>query len=473
MEKDEKNSVQGIAYRVQYKTYWVLVFLLLLLTCYLLLVALPASIFADSNCTEDTTYCEGARKIRKSGGYLDPSHSNADSKGCVYEFAVVGSCETGSIFANISKDLITGVQMPDADKIEELKNSNYSGVKWVKYQYPWAKANQAELDYWIDKSTSAGYQVLLSVAKKPKNIPEGEGYAEFSAFMEDLARRERGRVSAFEIWNEPNFRGEMEGFGENTPESYLKILKAGAEGVRRGNPDALVISAALAPLTDEYDDEKFIQELSDLGGLDLVDAIGWHSNVTENIPPDNTSMRGFQRVKIGLKYGKPVWITEFGWARDLAGIDRATQEKYIKKAFEIAPSLGNIKAMFVWNFGFGGTVDPSFAQWDIESEVSGGTSLANNLLLPSPSIRTYAQNLSDSCGADKNGFAIPCYKIGFFEEQALLATKAGAKQATENYLTYNKILSEIENYIASTSAFMRAKSYNLAGQEKANACLAQ
>lgn len=329
----------------------------------------------SNQCTDDTYYCEDGRKIHKNGGYYDPSHGNADSNGCVYAFDSAGSCGSNSPISGVSSKLITGVQLPSGDTIERLLKSDYSGVQWVKFQYPWANGREETLDKWIDKATGEGYKVLLSVAKKPKNIPNDEGFEEFGRFMEDLARHEGDRVRAYEIWNEPNISGEWEGFSDPDPERYIKLLKYGAEGVKKGNPNAIVISAALAPLAGgkDYDDEKFFKEFISLGGLKYVDAIGWHSNVVENIPPDNSSLRGFQRVRLALGQGKPVWITEFGWNRSLAGIDAKTHGEYIKKAFEVAPKLGSsadgIQAMFIWNFGFGKEGnDPDFMNWDIEGQ---------------------------------------------------------------------------------------------------------
>lgn len=43
-------------------------------------------------CTDDVRYCDSGRTIHKTGGYYDPNHSLADSRGCVYAFVPEGSC---------------------------------------------------------------------------------------------------------------------------------------------------------------------------------------------------------------------------------------------------------------------------------------------------------------------------------------------------------------------------------------------
>ncbi len=274
--------------------------------------------------------------------------------------------------------LIKGAQIPSDQTVSRLKQSPYKDVGWVKFQYQWANPD-APVETWVDQARASGYKVLLSVAKKPlpPKMPDDEGYEDFGAFMENLSRKMGSRVDAYEIWNEPNLRGEWAGFGQPNPKSYVRLLKEGYNGVKRGNPSAKVISAALAPLSGEYNDDQFFQEFVAAGGLEYADAVGWHSNVVKNIPPKDPHPEGFQRVKIALTSGKPVWITEFGWDRNQAGIDRATHDRYIKEAFDIAPSLGNIEAMFIWNFGFSKeSSDKSFVGWDIEGNP--GVSLANN-----------------------------------------------------------------------------------------------
>lgn len=268
--------------------------------------------------------------------------------------------------------LETGVQIPDSNTLPRLSSAPFK-FSWVKFQYSWRGAKDQPVDTWVKEAKQAGYKVLVSVAKKPSGVPTGEaGYAQFQAFMQDLSSRLGSNVDAYEIWNEPNLQDEWRDWGEINPQEYLKLLRVGVLGVRAGNANAKTISAALAPLSGDYDDIKYFSELLSAGltNINGLDGIGWHSNVTANIPPQNDSLEGFQRVKTALKTPKPVWITEFGWDRGRAGIDSATQIKYITDAFEVGNSL-DVQTMIVWNFGFG-KYNPEFVPWDIEIATTTG-----------------------------------------------------------------------------------------------------
>lgn len=217
--------------------------------------------------------------------------------------------------------------------------------------------------------------------------PTKNGYMDFRDQMKSLVSRlskDQLMPNAIEFWNEPNLAAEWsdQGLGPVNPEDYAKFLACGIKGAKAGlgsnDKMPLFISAALAPMatgTGNMDDfeffDRFLAAAHNSDGLttdafDSIDAFGWHSDVTQALAPENPSLEGFQRVKHALGHGKPVWLTEFGWNRDTSGIYPSTQIQYINEAFLIGPSLGDIEAMFIWNFGYG-ALNPDFKGWDIEN----------------------------------------------------------------------------------------------------------
>ncbi|MDD2822586.1 MAG: hypothetical protein PHQ59_00760 [Candidatus Daviesbacteria bacterium] len=214
------------------------------------------------------------------------------------------------------------------------------------------------------------------------------GYTKFRDQMEALAPRLSG-ASAVEVWNEPNLEDEWtrQGLGPVNPENYVNFMNCGIKGLKKGGYTGKIISAGLAPNAyatstgqSNMNDLTFFNSFIDKGGLNNIDAIGWHANITSEIAPsDNPGDNGFKRVQHALGKGKPVWLTEFGWDRStFRGADdyerRQLQAQYIAQAYEVADRLGGIGAMFVWNFGF--TIDspgqPEFIPWDIEGTIPRG-----------------------------------------------------------------------------------------------------
>lgn len=340
----------------------------------------------------------------------------------------------------------TGVQLPSAGPLDRLQNSNQN-FEWVKFQYQWG-SGQPYME-WVEAARAQGKKVLLSVApKKPDNLPPTEGtYQQFGQFMKELAIDLGDKVDAYEIWNEPNIIDEWTnvGLGPTDPAEYTKLLASGAAGVKAGNPNAKVISAGLA--TNAPNELQFLYDYASTADLSNVDCIGAHLDIVDNIPPDSDDDRGFQRVKHYLVYGKPVCITELGWNRSRAGIDRQTQAQYIAQAFEIAPSLGNIDLMVVWNFGFSKeNNDPDFPNWDIEG---------SDINLPpgeqaSP-IEPPSSTPSGSQTAKRSEQALDSLNLGLLPKEAI-------KDKPEDQSLWNQIASALAQLFSNPlKAFARAE----------------
>lgn len=298
----------------------------------------------------------------------------------------------------------TGVQVPSSNAVTRLSSSGYS-YKWIKFQYE--LGGDQPIATWINAAKQNGYKVLISVAKNHVGIPAlvnpptkpcpyeeelelipvewdrqgnptryekepmpDNAYTRFRDQMTQVIQK-IGNADAIEIWNEPNLNTEWtdQGLGSIDPVKFATFTNCGAKGIKKSNYSGKLISAALAPLSGNYDDLRFFSEFVSAGGLNSVDGIGWHGNVTANIPPWDTNEQGFQRVRNAFGKGKPIWMTEFGWARDRAGISRETQSLYVSEAFLASLGMPDIQTMIVWNFGFAREHqgDPGeFTQWDIE-----------------------------------------------------------------------------------------------------------
>jgi hypothetical protein len=104
--------------------------------------------------------------------------------------------------------------------------------------------------------------------------------AAFGRYCGAIAERYRGRIAAYQIWNEPNLSRE---WGNRTPDpaGYVELLRACSEAIRAADPDAILISAGMAP-TGTNDatatpDDVYLQRLYDLGFQQYVDVVGAHA----------------------------------------------------------------------------------------------------------------------------------------------------------------------------------------------------
>lgn len=290
-------------------------------------------------------------------------------------------------------------------------------VGWVKVQVSWkvyepAPGNYdeerfAELDALVERATTGGIDVLLSVAKAPdwsRPTAEMDGPpqdpAHFRAFMRALAVRYRGRVDAYELWNEPNLRREWNGVPLSARD-LVDLIQAGAAGVRDVDANAFLISSAPATTgindgVSAVDDRVFLQEMLAAGVGDVVDGVGVHPYGWANPPgasaadpapvaPTHNDHRSFffadtlddyRALLDDAGYANvPLWITEAGWgsadgmgvqppdgATFMARVSERQQARYTLEALAMAQAREGVGPVFLWNLNFAPTFGPSFAE---------------------------------------------------------------------------------------------------------------
>src|SRR5438132_1581089 len=71
---------------------------------------------------------------------------------------------------------------------------------------------------------------------------------DYANFVRAVASRYKGRIRAYEIWNEPNLAREWCGKPPSGKE-YVQLLKLAYETIKAADPTAWIISAGLSPTT--------------------------------------------------------------------------------------------------------------------------------------------------------------------------------------------------------------------------------
>jgi hypothetical protein len=287
------------------------------------------------------------------------------------------------------------------DMEETLFRVQGLGVGWIKQQVEWHTIEHGPDDFgWelLDRTVGGceafDFKLVLGVVHAPDWTREVEGqsgppadYAEFGRFMGQLASRYRGRVAAYELWNEPNLAREWRG-DTLDPARFVALVAEGSKAVRAADPEALVISGAPAVTgindgVEAIDDRVFLRGMYEAGVAQWVDGIGVHPYGFAN-PPDE-SWQDVEHVAsshndhpsfffhdtledyhaIMLEYGDTehkLWPTEFGWPSvdSMGGMDTTgweyarevseeQQAEYIVDAFHAGDQRSWIGPMFLWN----------------------------------------------------------------------------------------------------------------------------
>ena len=174
-----------------------------------------------------------------------------------------------------------------------------------------------------------------------------------------VAQRYRGRVAAYQIWNEPNLSRE---WGDNPPDpaAYVQLLDSCSAAIHAADPAAIRISAGLAPTGTTrpvaMPDDIYLDHMYRQGFQQHIDAVGVHAPgfAAPEIGPDDpdTQQRwfSFRRIedlrKIMLHHddaARQMAILEFGYTTDKVNpsyswyaVSENEQAEMLLRAYEYA-----------------------------------------------------------------------------------------------------------------------------------------
>ena len=205
-------------------------------------------------------------------------------------------------------------------------------------------------------------------------------FEDFADFVEVVAQRYKGRVTHWQIWNEPNIYPEW-GNQRANPEDYARLLCLAHERLKRVDANNVVIAAALAPTIAQdgggypgggFDDLIFFQRMYQAGAgacFDVAAAQGYglfSGPYDRRLNPLQTNVARHVLMRdIMVRNGdahKPIWLSEVNWnavpndpaIADLNRFGMVTPEqqaRYVPMLFERAraewPWVG---VMSVWFF---------------------------------------------------------------------------------------------------------------------------
>ncbi|MCY4146744.1 MAG: beta-galactosidase [Chloroflexi bacterium] len=179
----------------------------------------------------------------------------------------------------------------------------------------------------------------------------------WARYCERVAQRYKGRIAAYQIWNEPNLSRE---WGGNMPDpaAFVELLAACSSVIRRIDPQAVLISAGLAPTgtndASAMPDDIYFDHMYRNNFQMHIDVVGVHAPgfaPPEIGPDDPQALRRwftFRRVedlrKIMLRHddaARQMAILEFGYTTDTAnpdyawfGVTEAAQAELILRAYD-------------------------------------------------------------------------------------------------------------------------------------------
>jgi hypothetical protein len=201
------------------------------------------------------------------------------------------------------------------------------------------------------------------------NAPPDD-FNDFADFAAAVAQRYRGRLTYFQLWNEPNGNEEW-GKQDVDPEAYTELLCLGYRRIKQVNPEAVVLAGALTPTVAmngrNMNDLIFLQRMYNAGAADCFDVFSaqgyglWSGAMDHRLRPSvinyphHLLLRDMM-VRNGDSH-KPIWISEMGWnvaPEELPAlygrVSETQQARYAVEAYQRAqeewPWLGVINYWF-------------------------------------------------------------------------------------------------------------------------------
>ena len=181
---------------------------------------------------------------------------------------------------------------------------------WAKYDNIVALAEDHDLDVITRLSNPPAWTRELTNTVGSYAPPDDLG--DWGDYVHTVVSRYQGRIRYYQLWNEPNVYPE---WGERPvdPEGYTELLCEGYRRAKEADPNAVVISGALAPTVSldpgpgparGMNDFVFLQRMYDAGAGDCFDILSVNDYMLWSGPTD-------QRMRpLTINFSRPVYIRD-------------------------------------------------------------------------------------------------------------------------------------------------------------------
>ncbi|MDR1505601.1 MAG: cellulase family glycosylhydrolase [Treponema sp.] len=221
----------------------------------------------------------------------------------------------------------TGLSPQYVEKLDEF------GVTWIRSAADWRNIESQEgvwdfsgWDQYISRAEAAGKKIVMLLCydvpwlykdnKEHRNFTEREiGY--FLKYVEQMVTRYRGRIGAYEIWNEPN---GWFWYGSNR--RFFALSAAAGKKIKELDPDAVVLAGSLFRVTP-----RFVRGMFKAGAFDNVDGISLHPYSSDAIHTVR-QIDKLRKIMDEFNCAKPIWITEVGYATGGLYFSQCNLENY-------------------------------------------------------------------------------------------------------------------------------------------------
>ncbi len=268
--------------------------------------------------------------------------------------------------------------MPGSDVERDIDSVAEAGFAGIRLLVKWSDIETAEgtfdwsrIDSEVRWATERNLAVLGVLTWAPTWAvpteyalvphPAPASAERFAQFASAAAARFRDRVTAWEVWNEPNIAAS---YGPSVnPVRYCEVLSNSARAIRAAAPGALVVTGPTSPALDSANDlspATFVEALYRCAGAGAFDAVAMHPYsspqlLSEPTEPYSSANEIAAVHAVMARHGdsdKRIWFTEFGAPTNEsdAGVDERRQAEILVDGITALTRMPFAGPVFVFDF---------------------------------------------------------------------------------------------------------------------------
>jgi polysaccharide biosynthesis protein PslG len=226
-------------------------------------------------------------------------------------------------------------------KVASIRLWDTDDTSWSDLQSARGKFNWDGLDRWLKLAERNHADVIYTFGRVPKWANDGKGQSlpptdlnAWDDFVRAIVRHAKGRITAWELWNEPNDPN----FWTGDINTLLEMGRRAQRIIKQEQPNAIVLTPSAT--WHQTSPSQWFEQYFSAGGGKFEDVIAFHGYVGTS-PEAITSE--LQRIRdVASRYGvnKPLWDTESSWGTDAKLSDPNAQASFLARSYILHVSQG-------------------------------------------------------------------------------------------------------------------------------------